>query len=543
MILQSLVTLYERDGKMAPFGFEYHPYYWAVVLDEKGRVTALEDERVDGTALPLLVPVWASNRTSNALPSFLTDPAQYVLGLDKHRTTKWIEHNLALLATAGDPRLVAVRRWLEGWTAEAGVALAGRHGAEWSQPVAIKIGDEYAHEVPEARDLWERYLGESAGPEGLCLVSGETAPLATTHGTLVLAESGKLVSFDADSTALRHWGYEGNDNAPISERASHAYVTALKALKDRGQVAYLAGLSIAYWTEATGVAGRAWAAEFEAALAGRVAPIAENETRDLAHALEALRRGQIPPDTSPDAAYHVLAIAPGKGRHAIRWQLHSTLGDYCEHVRKHALNIGLQRAPPIYRLLSASRHERSKTPAPIALAMVKAVLTGAAYPSSLATGVLCRLRVGEEITWEQAAVLRGWLTRNCKLSEETMTTSAAYRLGQVLRVVERMQLAGNPKIAITVRGRLWGLLATRPAAALDRLMDGIDIYKTAMRREGKGGLAEWYDNHIAELLTGLELPAIMTESDRAQMALGYYAERGRRAADETSQTTNTATVN
>ena len=543
MILQSLVSLYERDGKMAPFGFEVHPIVWAIVLDKEGRLSSLDDERIDGKAVPLMVPAWASNRTSSIIPSFLTDPAQYVLGLDNDRTTQWIEHNLALLSTATDPRLIAVRRWLSGWTAEAGAALAERHGVEWGQPVAIKIGDEYAHEAAEARDLWECYLAENAGQEGLCLVSGEIAPLATTHGTLVLAESGKLVSFDSDSTALRHWGYEGNDNAPVSERASHAYVTALKTLKDRGQVAYLAGLSIAYWTEATGVAGRAWAAEFEASLAGRVAPIAEDETRDLAQALEALRRGQIPPNTSPDAAYHVLAIAPGKGRHAIRWQLHSTLGEYCEHVRQHAQHMGLQRAPPLYRLLWASRREGSKTPAPIALGMMKAVLTGAVYPSSLASGVLGRHRVGQEITWEQAAVLRGWLTRNHKLSEDTMTTSAAYRLGQVLRVVERMQLDGNPKVAITVRGRLWGLLATRPAAGLDRLMDGIDIYKTAMRREGKGGLAEWYDNHIAELLAGLELPPIMTEVDRAQMALGYYAERGRRARDEATQNTNAATVN
>jgi hypothetical protein len=43
------------------------------------------------------------------------------------------------------------------------------------------------------------------------------------------------------------------------------------------------------------------------------------------------------------------------------------------------------------------------------------------------------------------------------------------------------------------------LLTTRPAAGLDRLMNGIDIYKTAMRRDRKEGLAEWYDNRIAEL--------------------------------------------
>src|SRR5262249_18704462 len=162
-------------------------------------------------------------------------------------------------------------------------------------------------------------------------------------------------------------------------------------------------------------------------------------------------------------------------------------------------------------------------PAPIALAMIKAVLSGAAYPSSLAMGVLGRLNAGEEMSLERAGILRAWLLRNRKLSEETMTTSAAYRLGQVLRVVQRMQLDGNPNINITVRGRLWGLLTTRPAAGLDRLIDGVAIYKQAMRRGSKGRLAEWYDNRIAELLAGLELPAMMTEVDRAQLALGYYA--------------------
>jgi CRISPR-associated protein Csd1 len=543
MILQSLVALYQRDGKMAPFGFEDHPYCWAIVLDEAGRVVALEDERIDGKALPLMVPAWASNRTSSIIPSFLTDPAQYVLGLDGDRTKRWIEHNLTLLKGATDPRLVTARTWLEEWTIEAGIALAERHEVSWGEPVAIKVGDEYAHEVPEARKLWECRLASTAGAEGLCLVTGETRPLVSTHGTLVLGESGKLVSFDADSTALRHWGYEGNDNAPVSEQASHAYITALKALKDRGHVANLAGLSIAYWTEATGAAGRAWDSELQASITGRVAPIAEEENRRLEHALEALRRGQIPPDASPDAAYHILAIAAGKGRHAIRWQLHSTLGDYCHHVRQHTQHIGLQRAPPIFSLMQACRHAKSKTPAPIALALVKAVLTGTAYPSSLATGVLGRLAVGEDVTRDRAAVLRGWLFRNCNLSEETMTTSAAYRLGQVLRVVERMQQECNPKVKITVRGRLWGLLTTRPAAGLDRLMDSVEIYKTSMRREQKTRLGEWYDNRIAELLAGLEMPTTMAEIDRAQMALGYYAERGPRTADQTMSNTNTATAN
>jgi CRISPR-associated protein Csd1 len=202
---------------MAPFGFEAHPYRWAIVLDEAGRVAALEDERIEGKGVPLMVPAWAGNRTSKIIPSFLTDPAQYVLGLDEDRTKAWIEHNLTLLTQATDARLVAIRKWLKRWTVEAGAALAERHEVKWGQPVAIKIGDIYAHEVPEARQLWERNLAKTPNDEGLCVVTGKIGRLVSTHGTLPLAESGKLVSFDLDSTALRHWGYEGNDNAPVSE--------------------------------------------------------------------------------------------------------------------------------------------------------------------------------------------------------------------------------------------------------------------------------------------------------------------------------------
>ena len=97
-----------------------------------------------------------------------------------------------------------------------------------------------------------------SGDKGLCVITGEFGPLASTHGTLVLAESGKLVSFDADSYGAPTLGLRGNDNAPEPERASHAYVTALMTLKERGQIAHIAGLLIVYWTEATGVAGRAW---------------------------------------------------------------------------------------------------------------------------------------------------------------------------------------------------------------------------------------------------------------------------------------------
>jgi CRISPR-associated protein (Cas_Csd1) len=74
-----------------------------------GRFVALEDERVDGKPVPLMVPAWPSNRTSAILPSFLTDPPHYVLGLDEERTSRWIKHNLARLEDATDPYLIAVR--------------------------------------------------------------------------------------------------------------------------------------------------------------------------------------------------------------------------------------------------------------------------------------------------------------------------------------------------------------------------------------------------------------------------------------------------
>ncbi|WP_296704407.1 type I-C CRISPR-associated protein Cas8c/Csd1 [Thiocapsa sp. UBA6158] len=568
MILQSLLRLAERDPDVTPEGYERRSYHWAVVLDLSGNVVRLEDLRVDGDPIRLVTPSWPANRTSGIIPSWLTDPMPYVLGYgdDKGATKvgRWAAYNGELLANATDPRLIALRIWLASWSAEAGVALWEQDGDRPADPadakqvermrdaakasgVAIKVlndtedSEVWAHEIPEARAIWERAQVPEGAPVGLCLVTGEHGPLVQHHPTLPLGEMGKLISIDGDSTSLARWGYDGLDNSPMGRRATHAYSSALRALHQRRQYVRLAGLLVYYWSDAEGLATRALEAELQAIFGEGADAAAESEDKLLAEAVEALRNGQIPAGGLPETPYHLLAISPGKGRHAVRWVMQSTLGEYVAALHRHARDLDLRRPPKLWWMLSACvAREEQITPA-LAVSLAQAILTGSRYPDQLALGALDRLRVCAPVPASdksanatlrmRIAVLRGWLARNHNLAEDQMTESTPYRLGRLLRIVEEMQLRDNPKIALTVRDRYWATLSARPSSVLGRLLGNVGIYKASMRRSGNGGLAEWFDQQIAELLDDIEVPDEMADTDRAQMALGYYAQRNRKPAE------------
>ena len=120
MILQPLIDLCERDGDMSPYGYESHKYHFAIVLDGDGNVVGLDDLTIDKEPIKIDVPYWPPNRTSGIIPSFLTDPATYLLALNgPKRWDAWQAYNLEMLAGASDPRLIAVRTWIENWTPEA----------------------------------------------------------------------------------------------------------------------------------------------------------------------------------------------------------------------------------------------------------------------------------------------------------------------------------------------------------------------------------------------------------------------------------------
>ena len=125
----------------------------------------------------------------------------------------------------------------------------------------------WLHERPAAQSIWANHLSRRNGKEGLCLVTGEQAPLARLHpvvkGVKGAQSSGaSIVSFNL--AAFESFGKKQGTNAPVSERAAFGYATALNALLENGsgRRIQIGDATTVFWAEAAvGEAGAVAAEE------------------------------------------------------------------------------------------------------------------------------------------------------------------------------------------------------------------------------------------------------------------------------------------
>ena len=134
------------------------------------------------------------------------------------------------------------------------------------QNVAFRLDGEAAfiHDSAAARAALAAEAGaRDAVPEGMCLVTGEVAPIARLHPSIkgvagAQSSGAALVSFNLDS--FTSYGKSQGANAPVSEAAAFAYATALNGLltasrtNTKGRPVYpnrvmLGETTVAFWAE------------------------------------------------------------------------------------------------------------------------------------------------------------------------------------------------------------------------------------------------------------------------------------------------------
>ena len=202
----------------------------------------------------------AIKRTVAIAPNFLWDKTSYALGIEREpdeRTRREHEAFEALhveaLAGADDEGLRALLVFIEH-----GAALPPDRLPDdlLGSNLVFQLDGErrYLHERPAARALWARLLAERSGAAGLCLISGERAPLARLHPSIkgvrgAQSSGASIVSFNLD--AFTSYGKDQGENAPVSEAAAFAYTTALNHLLRPGSRnrVQIADASTVFWAE------------------------------------------------------------------------------------------------------------------------------------------------------------------------------------------------------------------------------------------------------------------------------------------------------
>jgi len=234
MILASLARYYRRlatetdemgNPKVPPYGFSEEKIGWILVLDKEGRLKiAVPNLTADKKPQPKLMSVpRPEKRTSGIKPNFLWDKTAYALGVEANKNKAeakekpftpsektfdaFKQYHLDLLQNSDDEGLQALCHFLQNWL-PAYFAAENLPAEMLDANIAFSLEKPTAliHKREAAQTLWAGCLKSDEALEGLCLISGDTAPIARLHPAIKgvfggQSSGGSIISFNKEAFA------------------------------------------------------------------------------------------------------------------------------------------------------------------------------------------------------------------------------------------------------------------------------------------------------------------------------------------------------
>jgi CRISPR-associated protein Csd1 len=493
--------------------------------------------------------------------------------IEKHEAFK--RHHAKLLTNTDDEGCLALLRFLEQWTSDKLHSL-GYASDIPGQNVTFRLLGEigFIHDRKVARDLLVASTLEREAKAGMCLVTGLQAPIARLHPPIkgIGDKLAPLVSFNEDS--FTSYGKIQGANAPVSEAAAFAYTTALNGLltasgtTTKGRPIYrnrvmLGETTVPFWAEhgdAEAIARALFGDEDEMVGFGDALPVDETtETTKLSDVLQQMQDGvplrDAAPQMDPETRVYVLGLSPNAARLSVRFWVEQSLVDFTQHFQQHWVDLSLDPPPhpwppPLWRLLLelAPQRESKHIPPHLSGEVMRAILTGLPYPRTLLIQTIMRIRADrdeedrrtgrilEKVSDLRVALLKAYLARmhRWKLIAEDMpvsldltTTNSAYRLGRLFSVLERLQRVALGQRNATVRDRYYASASATPALVFPSLIRNARNHSKTIRSKDGAGLAEWFEDRIADIASGLDgsFPKTLPLEEQGRFALGYYHQR------------------
>jgi CRISPR-associated protein Csd1 len=562
--LASLVRAYERLPDAPAFGYSMEKIGFLVSLDADGSpvgqpIDLRKGEGKRKTARTMLVPQPAK-RTSGVAPNFLWDKSSYALGVtgdEGKRTAReheaFVETHRKLLADNNDQGLQTLLRFLDSWSPE-DFSNCGWPEDMKDQNVVFALESERLnniciHDRPAARALWAKLGAEGDKKEAACLVTGERGPIARLHPAIkgvwdAQTSGASIVSFNLD--AFTSYGHEQGENAPVSEAAAFAYTTALNRFleKDSGHRVQIGDASTVFWADASNAEAAGQADGVFAALLGANEINEGIESKKVGAILQAIREGRsitdFHADLPPGVRFFVLGLAPNAARVSVRFYLEDDFGAIASRFLAHVARMQIEPAPrderpSIWRLLieTAAQRKSENVPPNLAGEWLRAILTGAAYPITLLSTLLMRLRADHDINGLRVAMLKSVLIRNFALevpvSLDVENKDSGYLLGRLFAAYEYIQTqALGRSVNATIRDQYYGTASATPRAVFPLLQRKATHHLSRLRKD-KRGLAISLDQRIGEIFEladpeSLFVPTLSAQR-QALFAIGYYHQR------------------
>lgn len=403
---------------------------------------------------------------------------------------------------------------------------------------------------------WDEYRKtlrqhESADATGLCIVTGEVGPIATTHPKISglssvggSAMGSSLVSFDKG--AFTSYGLQQGANAPMLERVAVAYQSALNDLIAKGMK--LADMRVAYWYRESVNPEDDCLADLGVRSEDGQPGLAQ--TAQELQALDEARTTLSSIDRKVDATevggsasanrFYVLLLSGVAGRVMVRgWyegayeELKRNLEQWFSDLSIVRSDNGPPRRLPLFLLLGHLIVRDRTMPAPHVRQLWEAALMARAIPRAVAHTALERMRhdvvQGNVPSEGAAALLKAYVLRTTKGTVNGMHSAlnrdepaVSYQLGRLLAVIDSLQAADGQGSRGTLSSRYFTAASTTPLVVVGRLMRLSPYY---LARISSDGLRRWFNNHLIEITNRIPagtIPRTLTFEEQATFALGYY---------------------
>ena len=554
MILTALVKRYENqasEGKIPRQGWCKAKISFGLRLSESGEIAEIIDFRTEVkrgkkfVLIPKVIEVPEQVKKASGLVSnFLCENAKYFLGIDGNTKCFEVAKKLhtEILSNCRSATATAVKNFFANWKPAETEFCSGlqdymndlKNGAN----LVFMFDDKFAFEDDEVKMAWENYkLNKTGAPIMQCLITGKTLPVARLHPSIkgvknAQSSGASIISFNAP--AFESYGRTGGQglNAPVSEYAAFAYTTALNdLLSDSDHVKYFGDMTVVYWAEETGEACQNVFSEL-------LEPD-EISNKLLNEVMEGIHKNNVNYDgvnLNFENPFYILGLSPNSARLSVRFFLKQNFGDVIKNLAKHYSDLKIIKPSykkfeniPLWQILAAavSPKSKDKTPSPIMSGVVvKAIMSGQNYPVSLFQNVLIRIKTENEVSYEQAAVIKAYLTRNegkeISMALDENCNDKNYILGRIFAVLEAIQSAANSGLNATIKDKYFNAACTAP----NRIFPNLHRLSMHHLRKLETGQKIYYEKQLGNLMSKLDpdekISSILSQDEQGMFILGYY---------------------
>lgn len=575
MILQELSRYYIKLLKdpgieICEPGFSPENINFRIVISENGEFLNLEDlreldERKNLRPRIIEVPKFDGKRASGIKPYFLWDKSQYTLGIgkdnDSENEVSKPEHKKAFIQlidnivgdSIGDyPSVQAVKRFCSNPDNLQKIK-SHIHWDDFLNSFAVfqvkGSGFQTTFEDEKILDLWRTHYAKSATgkatKQGLCLVSGKTGHLTSTHPTIKKGVGGKndvpLVSCNIDSG--ESYNRSKGENAPVSSMSASYFTGALNYLMGSNTNNILIGdTRVLFWAEENKNVESFFSVFFDNQKRD------ESSLKELKNVFSSLRNGRIEEKFDDHSSFFVLGLSPNSARVSVKFWHVDTVKSMIEKVGMHVENLQIIKMfperetdfPSIWQLLleTAALRESKNIPPMLIGPLMKSILSGSAYPKNVLSILIARIRHDQDDKkkgkWKigsyKASFIKAILNRNYKkelpVALDRERKNVPYCLGRLFAVLEKIQEdSAEGEINATIKDRYFSSASATPRTVFPTMLKLSQNHQKKLRSKSKGNLIN-KEILLAEVFANIsEFPATLKLEDQGEFVIGYYHQR------------------